>query len=170
MKSQVLHTVWCNISGEAAGEIWNWSLLGMKGRAVWLFSFFFCWSCVSSRVMFWFRFKSHSRYALVVLCTNWETFFFTWTILWLWSSPHHRANVQGRLKKTLSLVKTQKRKCCNFLPCSRLDKIGRNVKRDVLPGICRKAAWACDWANLPFAVFCLRCFHQRADSRLNGQR
>ena len=31
MKSQVLHTVWCNISGEAAGEIWNWSLFGMKG-------------------------------------------------------------------------------------------------------------------------------------------
>ena len=31
MKSQVLHTVWCNISGEATGEIWNWSLLGMKG-------------------------------------------------------------------------------------------------------------------------------------------
>ena len=25
MKSQVLHTVWCNIPGEAAGEIWNWS-------------------------------------------------------------------------------------------------------------------------------------------------
>ena len=31
MKSQVLHTVWCNISGEAAGEIWNWSPLGAKG-------------------------------------------------------------------------------------------------------------------------------------------
>ena len=31
MKSQVLHTVWCNISGEAAGEIWNWSLSGVKG-------------------------------------------------------------------------------------------------------------------------------------------
>ena len=31
MKSQVLHTVWCHISGEAAGEIWNWSLLGVKG-------------------------------------------------------------------------------------------------------------------------------------------
>ena len=30
MKSQVLHTVWCNISAEAAGEIWNWSLLGVK--------------------------------------------------------------------------------------------------------------------------------------------
>ena len=30
MKSQVLHTVWCNISGEAAGEICNWSLLGVK--------------------------------------------------------------------------------------------------------------------------------------------
>ena len=31
MKSQTLHTGWCNISGEAAGEIWNWSLLGVKG-------------------------------------------------------------------------------------------------------------------------------------------
>ena len=32
MKSQVLHTVWCYISGEAAsGVIWNWSLLGVKG-------------------------------------------------------------------------------------------------------------------------------------------
>ena len=30
-KSQVLLTVWCNISGEAAGEIWHWSLLGVKG-------------------------------------------------------------------------------------------------------------------------------------------
>ena len=31
MKGQVLHTVWCNISGEAAEEIWHWSLLGVKG-------------------------------------------------------------------------------------------------------------------------------------------
>ena len=31
MKSQVLHTVWCNISGEVAGEIWYWSLLGVEG-------------------------------------------------------------------------------------------------------------------------------------------
>ena len=31
MKSQVLHTVCWNISGEAAGEIRNWSLLGGKG-------------------------------------------------------------------------------------------------------------------------------------------
>ena len=31
MKRHVLHTVWCNISGEAAGEIWKWSLLGVKG-------------------------------------------------------------------------------------------------------------------------------------------
>ena len=30
MKSQVLHTVWCHISGVAAGEIWTWSLLGVK--------------------------------------------------------------------------------------------------------------------------------------------
>ena len=27
MKSQVLHTVWCYISGEASGEIWHWSLI-----------------------------------------------------------------------------------------------------------------------------------------------
>ena len=26
MKSQILHTVWCDISGEAAGKIWNWLL------------------------------------------------------------------------------------------------------------------------------------------------
>ena len=31
MKSQVLHTVWCNISGEVGGEIWHWSLSGVKG-------------------------------------------------------------------------------------------------------------------------------------------
>ena len=31
MKSQVLHTVSCNISGEAAGEIWSWSLLAGAG-------------------------------------------------------------------------------------------------------------------------------------------
>ena len=31
MKSQILHTVWCCISGEAAGEIWHWSLFGVKG-------------------------------------------------------------------------------------------------------------------------------------------
>ena len=31
MKSQFLNTVWCNISGEAAGAIWSWSLLGVKG-------------------------------------------------------------------------------------------------------------------------------------------
>ena len=24
MKSQVLHTVWCNIAGESEGEIWTW--------------------------------------------------------------------------------------------------------------------------------------------------
>ena len=40
MKSQVLHTVWCNISGEAAGEIWyDWSLSGVKGLMTSPFSF-----------------------------------------------------------------------------------------------------------------------------------
>ena len=31
MKSQVLHTVWCNFTGEAEGDILTWSLLGVKG-------------------------------------------------------------------------------------------------------------------------------------------
>ena len=31
MKSQVLHTVWCYIFGETAGETSNWSLLVVKG-------------------------------------------------------------------------------------------------------------------------------------------
>ena len=31
MKSQVLLTVWCHISCEAAGEFWHWSLSGVKG-------------------------------------------------------------------------------------------------------------------------------------------
>ena len=31
MKSQVLHTVWCNITGEGTGEIWTWSLLEYPG-------------------------------------------------------------------------------------------------------------------------------------------
>ena len=31
MKNQALLTVWCNISGGAGGEIWHWSLSGVKG-------------------------------------------------------------------------------------------------------------------------------------------
>ena len=31
MKSQVLHTQWCDSSGETGREIWNWSFLGVKG-------------------------------------------------------------------------------------------------------------------------------------------
>ena len=34
MKSQVLHTVWWYISGEAAGEIGDWSPLGVKGLKI----------------------------------------------------------------------------------------------------------------------------------------
>ena len=34
MKSWILHTMWCIITGEAAGEIWNWSLLGVKGLMI----------------------------------------------------------------------------------------------------------------------------------------
>ena len=35
MKSQIPHTVRCNITGEAAEEIWHWSLLGVKGLKGW---------------------------------------------------------------------------------------------------------------------------------------
>ena len=47
MKSQVLHTVWCNITGEAAGEIWAWSLLGfyVSWSVHWFFVFLFL--CIS---------------------------------------------------------------------------------------------------------------------------
>ena len=31
MKSQFLYTVWCDITGEAAGEVWTSSLMGVKG-------------------------------------------------------------------------------------------------------------------------------------------
>ena len=31
MKSELLHTVWCHISCEAAGEFWHWSPSGVKG-------------------------------------------------------------------------------------------------------------------------------------------
>ena len=34
MKSQVLHTVWCNIFAVAAGEIWSWSLLRVKRQTL----------------------------------------------------------------------------------------------------------------------------------------
>ena len=31
MKAMFPDTVWCNITGVAAGEIWTWELLGVKG-------------------------------------------------------------------------------------------------------------------------------------------
>ena len=34
-KAMKSHTMWCNITSEAAGEIWNWSLLGVKGLKPW---------------------------------------------------------------------------------------------------------------------------------------
>ena len=49
MKSQVLHTVWCNISGEAAEESWCWSLLGVKGLTLSLpRAINFSWSLTSN--------------------------------------------------------------------------------------------------------------------------
>ena len=30
-ESKVSHAVWCNITCEAAGQIWTWSLLGVRG-------------------------------------------------------------------------------------------------------------------------------------------
>ena len=40
MKNQVLHTLTRNISGEASGEIWNRSLLGVKGLESLMFTTF----------------------------------------------------------------------------------------------------------------------------------
>ena len=42
MKSQVLYAVLCYISCGAAGEIWNWSLLGVKGLT---FTLIMSWCC-----------------------------------------------------------------------------------------------------------------------------
>ena len=63
MESQVLHTVWCNIAGEATGEIWNWSFLGVRGLkiirmimygAFWefLYDHSLMHACVESRLLF----------------------------------------------------------------------------------------------------------------------
>ena len=40
MKTYFLHIVWCTISGEAAGEIWHWSLLWVKGLKTCLINLF----------------------------------------------------------------------------------------------------------------------------------
>ena len=57
MKSQVLHTVWCNISGEAAGEIVDWSLLGVKGlnvnRSVWISWYWYTEKAIKYPWTFW---------------------------------------------------------------------------------------------------------------------
>ena len=42
MKSQILLTVWCNISGGAGGEIWHWSLSGVKGLTTFWEVFYCC--------------------------------------------------------------------------------------------------------------------------------
>ena len=53
MESQVLLTVWCNISGGAEGESWHWSLSGVKGlmnlsQIYWSTSCYVClWSFIS---------------------------------------------------------------------------------------------------------------------------
>ena len=51
MKSQVLHTVWCNMTGEATGEIWTWSLLGVKVLSEISPSHYFL--CKNSDVFIW---------------------------------------------------------------------------------------------------------------------
>ena len=53
----MLYFCWCNISGEAAGEIWNWSLLGVKAvtqkqRRLNLV-LLICLICFDRQVWFW---------------------------------------------------------------------------------------------------------------------
>ena len=52
MKSQVLHTVWCHISCEAAGEFWHWSLSGVKGLKTWSRDF---WIAHAKFSVFWIQ-------------------------------------------------------------------------------------------------------------------
>ena len=71
MKIQVLHTVWCNISGEAAGEFWNWSLLGVRGL-MYVLSSTVNWASLrrnavnsDSVLLLWIP-----RWKLITLCAN----------------------------------------------------------------------------------------------------
>ena len=52
MKSQVLFTVWCNITGGAGGEIGHWSLSGVKGLS-WC-----CWDTLNEKPDLHFAQKS----------------------------------------------------------------------------------------------------------------
>ena len=63
MKSQVLHTVWCNISGEAAGEIGHWSLLRKRGLTL----------SIRRAINFKFLLQPHKTY---LQHTIWRTWFF----------------------------------------------------------------------------------------------
>ena len=83
----VLHTVWCNISGEAAGEIWNWSLLGVKGiqyRAhehVCTFASLTSFICLCGREQM-ANFPSISL-LFNALLTSWQTWWQSWWKLFL---------------------------------------------------------------------------------------
>ena len=83
MKSQVLHTVWCDFSGEAAGEIWNWSLRS------WLSELFECFCCCSVSTAH--LYDSHPKRGLVLL-----------VFLFVRSQPLFRVSAQEQFLKQLS--------------------------------------------------------------------
>ena len=83
MKSQVLHTVWCNISDEAAGKIWHWSLLGVKTKplhTIWIWSF-------TATAVHWMAFKRVLGWLLTELEQYRLTNSLTFTSFWCSFGP-----------------------------------------------------------------------------------
>ena len=69
-KSQVLHTVWCYIFGEAAGEIWHWSLLGIK---IWMLDLHSLGSCCWPQVIHYDPFQITTSKAERKKNANWDS-------------------------------------------------------------------------------------------------
>ena len=82
MKSHVLYTVSCDIPGEAVGEIWHWSLLGLEGlKEVKTFPSR-CWSdCLNPFLQGRRTPRAHSPPLLRRLRLNWR----------IWNRPRTRS-------------------------------------------------------------------------------
>ena len=96
MKNRVLHTVCCHMSGEAAGETWNWSLLGVKGKSVRVVvSFSLCFVNQSYEILQALRAATH--------CQDSMMGFFSLVGVWtskLWLSQEHARWAGSAKEKT----------------------------------------------------------------------
>ena len=86
MKSQVLHTAWYNISAEDAGEIWHWSLLGVKRNRLLgtLRRWQWCWSRIKKDEICWIThpsccYQDHNKIAPTLHDPSWFLYFFIFT-------------------------------------------------------------------------------------------